>query len=59
MYQLYEDMRDAVAEVLDPSKLAYVVLLHFEGDENGGMDRFIEGATARVRRLQRCARCST
>jgi flavorubredoxin len=44
MYQLYEDVRDAVAEVLDPSKLEYVILLHFESDENGGMDRFLEGA---------------
>jgi flavorubredoxin len=44
MYQLYEGVRDAVAEVLDPGKLEYVILLHFESDENGGMDRFLEGA---------------
>jgi flavorubredoxin len=44
MYQLYEGVRDAVAEVLDPAKLEYVILLHFESDENGGMDRFLEGA---------------
>src|SRR5919108_319431 len=36
--------RDAVAQVLDPGKLEYVILLHFESDENGGMDRFLEGA---------------
>ena len=31
-------------EVLDPGELGYVILLHFEADENGGMDRFLEGA---------------
>jgi flavorubredoxin len=44
MYALYDDIRSAVAEVLDPGKLAYVALLHFESDECGGMDRFLEGA---------------
>jgi flavorubredoxin len=44
MYGMYEDVRDAVGEVLDPGKLGYVVLLHFEADECGGMDRFLEGA---------------
>jgi flavorubredoxin len=44
MYGLYEGVRDAISEVLDPSKLEYVILLHFEADENGGMDRFLEGA---------------
>jgi flavorubredoxin len=44
MYAMYDDVRAAVAEVVDPAKLEYVVLLHFESDECGGMDRFIEGA---------------
>jgi flavorubredoxin len=44
MYGLYEGVREGIAEVLDPSKLEYVILLHFEADENGGMDRFLEGA---------------
>jgi len=44
MHQLYEPVRDAVAGVIDPGKLEYVILLHFESDENGGMDRFLEGA---------------
>ena len=44
MYQMYDDVRDAVAEVLDPGRLEYVILLHFESDECGGMDRFVEGA---------------
>ena len=30
--------------MLDPASLAYVVLLHFEGDECGGMDRFMAEA---------------
>jgi glyoxylase-like metal-dependent hydrolase (beta-lactamase superfamily II) len=44
MYAMYDDVREAVAEVLDPGKLEYVILLHFEADECGGMDRFLEGA---------------
>jgi flavorubredoxin len=40
----YDSIRKAVGEVLDPAKLAYVVLLHFEGDECGGMDRFMAEA---------------
>jgi flavorubredoxin len=44
MYAMYDDVRSAVGEVLDPGRLAYVILLHFESDECGGMDRFLEGA---------------
>ena len=44
MYGLYKGVRDGIAEVLDPGTLGYVILLHFEADENGGMDRFLEGA---------------
>jgi flavorubredoxin len=40
----YDAVVAGVGEVLDPSKLANVVLLHWEGDENGGMDRFMERA---------------
>jgi len=40
----YESIRDAIAQVLDPARLAYVALLHWEGDENGGMDRFLAAA---------------
>jgi flavorubredoxin len=40
----YDNIRKAIAEVVDPAKLAYVVLLHFEGDECGGMDRFMAEA---------------
>lgn len=34
----YENVRRAIAEVLDPATLAYIALLHWEGDENGSMD---------------------
>jgi flavorubredoxin len=44
MHGMYDDVRKAVGEVVDPSKLAYVVLLHFESDECGGMYRFVEEA---------------
>jgi len=44
VYSAYEGVRRAVAEVLDPGRLEYVVLLHFEADECGGMDRFLAGA---------------
>lgn len=44
MHGLYEGIRDAVAEVLDPARLEYVALLHFEADECGGMDRFLTEA---------------
>jgi flavorubredoxin len=43
-HQLYEGVRRAVAEVLDPAQLDYVALLHFEADECGGMDRFLTAA---------------
>jgi flavorubredoxin len=41
---LYENIRKAIREVLDPARLANLVLLHWEGDENGGMDRFMREA---------------
>jgi flavorubredoxin len=43
-YDQFEDIRKAIGEVLDPTRLANVVLLHWEGDENGGMDRFMADA---------------
>jgi flavorubredoxin len=43
-HQEYDNIRKAIREVLDPARLAYVVLLHFEGDECGGMDRFMAEA---------------
>ena len=43
-YNHYEGVRNAISEVLDPKRLAHIVLLHWEGDENGGMDRFMAQA---------------
>lgn len=40
----YEAVRAATSQVLDPARLEYVILLHFEADECGGMDRFLEAA---------------
>jgi flavorubredoxin len=46
---LYENIRNAIREVLDPATLANLVLLHWEGDENGGMGRFMgEAPTAEL-----------
>ena len=44
MHGLYDDIRKAVTEVLDPSRLTNIILLHWEGDENGGMTRFMHDA---------------
>jgi flavorubredoxin len=43
-YDHYESVRSAISEVLDPKRLAHLVLLHWEGDENGGMDRLMAQA---------------
>jgi flavorubredoxin len=48
MHAMYDDVRDAIGEVLDPGKLEYVLLLHFEADECGGMDRFLECAPSSI-----------
>jgi flavorubredoxin len=43
-YDHYEDVRNAIGQVIDPARLAYIVLLHWEGDENGGMDKLMAEA---------------
>ncbi|MGH2872520.1 MAG: hypothetical protein ACRDL5_08660 [Solirubrobacteraceae bacterium] len=43
-YDDYEAVVGAVGQVLDPARLTNIVLLHWEGDENGGMDRFMSHA---------------
>jgi flavorubredoxin len=45
-YGSYENVHKAISEVLDPKTLAHVALLHWEGDENGSMDRFLADAPA-------------
>jgi flavorubredoxin len=43
-WQVYDAVRRAIANVIDPTTLAYVVIPHFEADECGGMRRFVEAA---------------
>jgi flavorubredoxin len=43
-YHSYEAVRAAVSQIIDPKRLAYVILGHFEADECGGMDRFLADA---------------
>jgi flavorubredoxin len=43
-HPLYSDVRRAIAQVLDPARLQYVVIGHFEADECGGMGRFVAEA---------------
>ncbi|HZC01890.1 MAG TPA: hypothetical protein VE844_11180 [Gammaproteobacteria bacterium] len=59
MFPMYEDVRRAVAEVLDPARLAYVVCPHFEADECGGMGRFVAEAPAAVLACSEAGRYST
>ena len=33
-----------MSQIIDPAKLAYVVVPHFEADECGGMGRFVKDA---------------
>ncbi|HEV8176791.1 MAG TPA: hypothetical protein VGP44_03780 [Gemmatimonadales bacterium] len=44
IHQHFELVHKAISEVLDPGRLEYVALCHFEADECGGMDRFLAGA---------------
>ncbi|MBV9636309.1 MAG: hypothetical protein JOZ40_16940 [Methylobacteriaceae bacterium] len=43
-FPMYADVRTAIAQVLDPSRLRYVIVPHFEADECGGMGRFVAEA---------------
>lgn len=40
-YDDFEAVVTGIGEVLDPARLANLALLHWEGDENGGMDRLM------------------
>lgn len=42
---MYEEVCQAIRQVLDPARLVYVILLHFEGDECGGLERFMAQAS--------------
>lgn len=39
--QLFEDVRGKVAEVVDPSRLAYIAIPHYEADECGSLNDFL------------------
>jgi flavorubredoxin len=41
---VFDEVLDAVATVLDPSTVRHVVIPHFEGDECGGLNLFLEAA---------------
>jgi flavorubredoxin len=43
-HPMYEGVRRAVSQIIDPAKLAYVVVPHFEADECGGIGRFVKEA---------------
>src|SRR3954464_12803594 len=47
-FPAYEQVRQAVAQIVDPKKLAYVVVPRFEADECGGMSRFVAEAPQAV-----------
>jgi len=42
--KLHDEIRDAVRKVIDPSRLRYVVVPHFEADECGGLNHFLDAA---------------
>ena len=44
MHGLYDVIRKSITQVLDPERLANIILLHWEGDENGGMSQFMHDA---------------
>ena len=43
-FPMFEGVRSAVGQIMDPKRLAYVVVPHFEADECGGMGRFVKDA---------------
>lgn len=47
-HPMYEDVRKAVSEVIDPGRLKYIIIPHFEADECGGMGRFVAEARGAV-----------
>jgi flavorubredoxin len=44
----FADTYQAVARVIDPTTLRYVVVPHLEGDESGALNLFLERAPAAV-----------
>jgi flavorubredoxin len=48
MFPMHKYVRKAVAKVLDPASLAYVVCPHFETNECSGMRHFVAEASEAV-----------
>jgi len=46
--KLHDEIRDAVRKVIDPRRLRYVVVPHFEADECGGLNHFLDAAPRAV-----------
>jgi flavorubredoxin len=42
--RVFAEVLDAVRTVLDPATIRYIVIPHFEGDECGGLNLFLEAA---------------
>jgi flavorubredoxin len=42
MHPIYDEVRKAVSQIIDPKRLEFVVVPHFEADECGGMGRFVK-----------------
>ena len=42
VYPMFAEVRRAVAQVLDPTRLRHIIIGHFEADECGGMGRFVD-----------------
>jgi flavorubredoxin len=43
-HQMFDNVHKAISKVLDPKRLKYVIVPHFESDECGGMGRFVKEA---------------
>jgi flavorubredoxin len=47
-FPMYEDIRSTITQVLDPARLRYIIVPHFEADECGGMGRLVSEAPQAV-----------
>ena len=53
--RMFERVRDAVAEVLDPASLRWIVFSHFEADECGALNYWLQEAPAQAACSANCA----
>src|SRR5664280_3921820 len=54
--RMFERVRDAVGEVLDPASLRWITFSHFEADECGALNNWLQEAPAKAAPL--AASCS-